>query len=115
MAKQPTRGTMLPFELADGTKVELTLNWGALQRLRAHDREVYKTASKVIMAGTDDILAMADVMYAAYLCGLYQSRGDAEERISRKDFTALLPDPFQTMKAFNDLMDPKGIAASGSR
>lgn len=109
----PASSTVMTME--DGQQIELTLNWSALQRLRARRRDLYKSASRIILQGTDDIVAMGEVVYAAHLCSLYQSGHADEDAPGQKEFMANLPDIMSVMIAFNQLVDPKGKAASAGR
>lgn len=92
------------LEMNNGTVVELTLNFSKLLMVRNKRKEVYKRYNEVVMEGVKDSFDAADVLYAAYLCGL----DDPETGMSREAFLEQLPPyPAYINQIMFDLMQPK--------
>lgn len=81
--------TITEIELRDGRKVELTLSFGLLYRLRGKRKNDYDKYSKIVMNGVDEMLDYPQALYAAYLCGCIKN--DTAEQLTEEEFYDLLP------------------------
>lgn len=94
----------IPFDLEDGTTVDLTLNFKKLLEVRNKRKDLYKRYNEIYMNGLNDSLDAPTVMYTAYLCGL----DDISTAMSEEAFIESLP-PFPGLIADTviNLMRPK--------
>ena len=63
------KNTFLDYELNDGSKIQLTLNFSRLLQLKNKKKDMYERYNKMLLKGTQD--AIEDnifVLYIAYLC-----------------------------------------------
>lgn len=98
------KSTVIDFELVNGEKVQLTLNFSQLLNVRNKRKVDYEKYNKVIMEGAKDIFDNVQVVYMAYLCGL----DDVDEAMSESEFIALIP-PYMNVinETVSDLIAPK--------
>lgn len=74
------------LELQNGEKVNLTLNFAALYKLRAKDRAMYDRYNKIITNGVKDELENTQIIYTAYVCANLDN-----EKMSFEDFIEVIP------------------------
>lgn len=86
--------TIIEFEMADGTKVNMTLNYFALYQLKSKKTKTYDDYNKVMAQGVKEELDMALILYTAYLCGNLE-----EECMSYEEFLQNLPMNRLTVRA----------------
>lgn len=60
--------TITELEMADGTKVNLTLNYWALYQLKPKGNKIYDEYNEIMRRGTKEELDMTVILYTAYLC-----------------------------------------------
>ena len=67
---EKTLNTIIQFEMADGQKVEMTLNYWALYQLRGKETETetYDEYNKIMARGVKEELDMTVILYTGYLC-----------------------------------------------
>ena len=65
---QKELNTITEFELSDGTKVNMTLNYWALYQLKPKDNKIYDEYNRVMITGTKKDLDMTVILYTTYLC-----------------------------------------------
>ena len=94
----------IPFDLEDGTTIDLTLNFKRLLDVRNKRKDIYKRYNQVFMDGLKDALDGPVVLYTAYLCGI----DNIDTAMSEDAFLELLP-PFPGLitDAVISLMKPK--------
>lgn len=103
----------VPFEFADGHKVELSLSFRRMYTLKSSHKDVYSRLNSVLTKGTKDIFDNITVLYAAYLCG---HDGAADTQLSEAEFIDLCPaDIAYVSETVQTLIDPKKRTASAAR
>lgn len=60
--------TTCEFELADGSKVKMTLAFYALYQLKAKNKSLYERYNKIMVNGPQEELDNVVILYTAYLC-----------------------------------------------
>lgn len=97
------------FTLADGTEVELCLNFKRLYSLKEKRKNLYNRYNNIIMNGAKDVFDFITVLYAAYICGL-ENEADA---MSEECFVEKMP-PYQAIvvEMVKELTEPKKTTAS---
>lgn len=60
--------TITEFEMADGSKVNMTLNYWALYQLKPKKTKTYDDYNKIMSRGVKEELDMTVILYTAYLC-----------------------------------------------
>ena len=83
------RATLLEMEMKDGTKVQMTLSFGRLFRLRQNRPEIYEKYNNLAMNGMKDELDFITYLYAAYLCANVDK---LEECMDEMEFIERIPD-----------------------
>lgn len=81
------KNTMIDFELLNGKKVQLTLNFKKMLFIRSKKEEEYKHFNKIMMDGMQDLFDHLDVMYMGYLC----ASDDIEKAMTKEEFYDLVP------------------------
>lgn len=76
--------TITEFELSDGTKVNMTLNYWALYQLKPKDNKIYDEYNRVMTTGTKKDLDMTVILYTAYLCANLDSECMKYEEFLKK-------------------------------
>lgn len=95
--------TIIEFEMTDGTKVNMSLNFYLLYQLKNKNEATYGEYTKIMSAGTKDEIEMIVVLYTAYLCANLES-----ECMSFEDFLMNCPVNRSTIRAtVNRLISPK--------
>lgn len=99
------------LELLDGIKVNLTFNFGRLLWLKNNGyKALVEKAVDFISNGTDDVLNMPVIFYAAYLCATETPAYTEEE------FTALVPWDMEELSIlFANLNSKKKVDVSKMR
>lgn len=93
------------FELNDGSKIKLVINFGLLYQLRAKRKEIYDTYSNTIIMGTKDLFDFIQILYTAYLCA---NINDLEKCMSFEDFIEKMPGDTMTIVSMaTELTQPK--------
>lgn len=100
------------IEMSDGTKLNLTITWGLLIKLRALNKQLYSQFSHVVMAGAaDDVLKMLDIVYCGYLCQYIDDNGTLVDALTQDEFIAVAPaDVNAVTMAAMALISPKEMA-----
>ena len=62
------RATIFEMELNDGTKIQMSLTFRRLFKLRQRKPEAYEKYNKIAMDGMKDELDFIVYLYTAYLC-----------------------------------------------
>ncbi len=60
--------TNMEFELNDGEKINLIINFSLLYQLRSKNKSIYDKYSKTILVGSEDLFDFIQIIYVAYLC-----------------------------------------------
>lgn len=93
------------FELNDGEKIKLVINFGLLYQLRTKRKEVYETYSKTILMGSKDIFDFIHIVYVAYLCA---NITDIDSCMSFEAFVEKIPsDITEVVSVAQELTQPK--------
>lgn len=71
--------------LNNGNKVEGSLGMAALRSLRAKNKSLYTSASRVILGGATDVEDVTKTLYASYVAV-------TEQPMPEDEFFSLLPD-----------------------
>lgn len=66
--------TITEFEMADGTKVNMTLNYWALYQLKSKKTKTYDEYNEIMSRGVKEELDMTVILYTAYLCANLDSK-----------------------------------------
>lgn len=82
------RATFLKMEMNDGSKVEMTLAFGRLHKLRQNNPEAYKKYNNLAMNGMKDELDFVTYLHAGYLCANIDK---LEECMSEEEFIEKAP------------------------
>lgn len=56
------------FELNDGEKIKLVINFGLLYQLKIKREKIWEKYSHTILMGSKDIFDFVQIIYVAYLC-----------------------------------------------
>ena len=83
------QSTVKELILNDGRKVELTLTFALLYKLRGKRKKDYEKYSEIVMNGVDEMLDYPRALYAAYLCGCIKN--EIDEQLTEEEFYELLP------------------------
>ena len=82
------KATFLEMELSDGTKIQMSLTFGRLFKLRQRKPEIYEKYNNLAMNGMKDELEFIDYLYAAYLCANIE---DMEGCMGYEEFLDKIP------------------------
>lgn len=74
------------IELQNGEKVNLTLNFAALYKLRAKNKQLYDRYNKIITNGSADEIENIHIIYTAYVCA-----NTGNEIMSFEEFLEVVP------------------------
>jgi len=66
--EQAKRKGYIEYEMEDGEKIEMSLTFAQIMKLRSEDKELYDKVNKVLTKGPEDVMEIPTVLYAAYLC-----------------------------------------------
>lgn len=83
--------TVTELETPSGETIRLTLNFFLLYNVKKNYPAEYKRYNEILMNGMTDIFDALDILYAAYLCALYEGT----KPISYTDFIELFEDDIQ--------------------
>lgn len=83
------RATLYSMEMNDGTKIQMTLAFGRLYRLRQKRPEAYGKYNEIAMNGMKDELDFVFYLYAAYLCA---NIDDLDQCMGEEEFLEKLPE-----------------------
>lgn len=107
----------IPYTLADGRDVMLSVNYGLLFKLREQNKAAYKRyneAFKLMMTEPD--FASAEIIYAAYLMGLIAETGNVKDAMDEFEFLSFMPrDRELNMNVMSKLVLPNRAKASTKR
>lgn len=106
------KNTFLDFELEDGSKIQLTLNFTRLLQLKNKRKEIYGKYTNAL-AGKGDVFENSLItLYVAYLCANIESLDD-DELMTYTTFINAIPQDFVLINNYNDqLLNPKKKKAS---
>lgn len=107
----------IPYALADGTIVNLTLSYGMLARLRSLDRAAYDAYNKAqTLLEKEPDLQGAILLHTAYLCGRIAEHGTTEGALGQEAFLSrMLGNRNLDGEAFKMLFSPNPTTASAKR
>ncbi len=88
MDKKMIPNTIVDFELADGTKVKMTLTFYSLYLLKSKNKNAYERYNKIMVKGPQEELENCTVLYTAYLCANIK---EFETCMSELEFLELMP------------------------
>lgn len=100
---------MLELELMDGSKVELTLNFARLLKVKNHNKKLYEEYMKALKGGNDfDIIFDSlKIIYVAYLCANSDKLG-TDEVMHEEEFIEMVPSDMGVINTIvADLVQPK--------
>ena len=86
-----TVANYLPFKLANGEVIRLSLSWGRLKLLKVKKPEVFESYNAIFMEGPKDIFDFVTIIYAAYVCYNIDSEG-LEDLPSQSKFIDMIPE-----------------------
>lgn len=93
------------IELTNGQKVELSINFAALYKLRTVNKSLYEKYNKLLMKGTEDSLDTLCAVYTGYVCA---NIDNIDKCMTEKEFTELLPyQPAEIMTICRSLLGAK--------
>lgn len=78
--------TITIFEMADGSVVNMTLNYFALYQLKGKKNKTYDEYNEIMSRGVKEELDLTVILYTAYLCANLES-----ECMTYEDFLRILP------------------------
>lgn len=101
------KNTFLDFELEDGSKIQLTLNFTRLLQLKNKRKDIYGKYTNALAGKGDAFENSLITLYTAYLCANIEKL-DSGELMSYEDFIDSIPQNFILMNTTVDLlMNPK--------
>lgn len=80
--------TIMEFEMADGTKVGMTLAYFPLLQVRTKKKNIFEKYNKVATKGPQDEFDMITILYTGYLCANVEQ---LESTMTEMDFIKGLP------------------------
>ena len=93
------------FELNDGEKIKLIINFGLLYQLRTKRKEIYEAYSKTILFGSKDLFDFIQILYVAYLCA---NINEIDSCMSLETFNEKMPPyPTEIVRVAEELTQPK--------
>ena len=97
--------TVRDFELADGTVVQMTLNYYALYQLKPKKKSIYERYNKIMTRGPEEELENVTILYTAYLCANVHN---IDECMDEMTFLTLMPENRQYIgEVISELINPK--------
>lgn len=107
------KNTFLDFELEDGRKIQLTLNFTRLLQLKNKRKDIYGKYTSAL-AGKGDVFENSLVtLYVAYLCANIESLDEDGKLMTYTTFINAIPQDFILINDYNDkLLNPKKKAVS---
>lgn len=97
--------TVREFELADGSKIKLSLAFYLLYQLRSKRKDIYDKYNKIMQKGPEEELQSITVLYTAYLCA---NLSNLDECMDEETFLMLIPDDRKTLGlTVKELVNPK--------
>lgn len=101
------KNTFIDFELEDGAKIQLTLNFARLLQLRSKRKSVYEKYTNALAGKGDAFENSLITLYTAYLCANIEKL-DNSEIMDFNTFIDAIPQNFMTVNAIVDkLINPK--------
>ena len=101
------KNTFIDFELEDGTKIQLTLNFARLLQLRSKRKSAYEKYTNALAGKGDAFENSLVTLYTAYLCANIEKL-DNEEIMDFNTFIDAIPQNFMTVNTIVDkLINPK--------
>lgn len=105
MDKKVVLNTVRDFELADGTVVQMTLNYLSLYQLKPKKKGIYERYNKIMTKGPEEELENVTILYTAYLCA---NVNNLDECMDEYTFLSLMPVNRQYVgEAIAELINPK--------
>lgn len=100
------KNTYIDFEMADGTKVKMTLQFYRLYMLKnANRKKDYDRYNDINVNGLKEELDLADVLYTAYLCANVK---ELDSCMSKEEFLINMPeDRGYLIEKYQELVNPK--------
>lgn len=109
------KNTFLDYELEDGSKIQLTLNFTRLLQLRNKRKSMYDKYTNAL-AGKGDIFENSLItLYVAYLCANIEKIDNNEVMSYEKFIEAVPQDVVITNTTVDLLINPKKKKASDNR
>lgn len=105
MENKKVLNTVIDFELADGTVVQMTLNYLSLYQLKPKKKSIYERYNKIMTKGPEEELENVTILYTAYLCANVRN---IEECMDEMTFLSLMPSNRQYVgEVISELISPK--------
>ena len=93
------------FELNDGEKIKLVINFALLYQLRIKRKNVYDAYSNTIIMGSKDLFDFVQILYTAYLCA---NINDIDNCMDYEKFVTRMPsDVIYVTQMAGELTQPK--------
>ena len=109
------QNTLTSMVMADGSVVEMTLNYARLYKLRSVERlsDLYARFTDIQLNGFTDELDPVTTLYVGYLCA---NIDDIDECMTEEEFYATAQENRSViMDAWKRLLYPKELTASAKR
>lgn len=102
------KNTFLDFELDDGSKIQLTLNFTRLLQLKNKRKDIYGKYTNAL-AGKGDVFENTLItLYVAYLCANIESLDNDGKLMTYASFINAIPQDFILINDYNEkLLNPK--------
>lgn len=102
------KNTFLDFELEDGRKIQLTLNFTRLLQLKNKRKNIYEKYTNALSGKGDVFENSLITLYTAYLCANIESLDDDGKLMTYTSFIKAIPQDFILLNDYNDkLLNPK--------
>lgn len=100
--------TMLELELLDGSKINLTLNFMRLLKVKNYNKKIYEEYMHALKNQDFDVIFDSmKVIYVAYLCANSDKLG-SEELMSEEEFMEAVPMDIEIISTLaSELIKPK--------
>ena len=102
------KNTFLDFELEDGRKIQLTLNFTRLLQLKNKRKDIYGKYTNALAGKGDAFENSLITLYTAYLCANIESLDNDGKLMTYTSFINAIPQDFVLINNYNDkLLNPK--------
>lgn len=102
------KNTFLDFELEDGRKIQLTLNFTRLLQLKNKRKNIYEKYTNALSGKGDVFENSLITLYTAYLCANIESLDNDGKLMTYTSFINAIPQDFVLINDYNDkLLNPK--------
>ncbi len=100
------KNTFIDLELENGEKIQLTLNFMRLLKLKNARKDIYEKYNKILIQGTKDgVEDTLTTLYTAYLCA---NVDNLDNIMNFETFMKSVPQDFVYLNSINNLLlNPK--------